>query len=175
MAELQSLGLVASAEDPQPRELAYPDLGELTYLQAVIKVHKTSRHCQSCLICALESLLRVEWRQSAGPVSQCAVRCLQSTQIDAELCWQETLRMYPPVGIGQARVCASHDTIVGGHLHLPASTFIAMPHHTIHNASFNWDLPDKFMPGEQRSSALKPSLKPTTYASAAKGRDQFKS
>lgn len=64
------------------------------------------------------------------------------------LCVQETLRMYPPVGIGQGRVCQNHDTIVGGHLHLPAGTCIAMPHHTIHNASFNWDDHDKFLPGE---------------------------
>lgn len=46
------------------------------------------------------------------------------------LCVQETLRMYPPVGIGQGRVCQNHDTIVGWHLHLPAGTCIAMPHHT---------------------------------------------
>ena len=56
--------------------------------------------------------------------------------------------MYPPVGIGQGRICTSHDTIVGGHLHLPAGTCVAMPHHTIHNASFNWDDHDKFLPGE---------------------------
>ena len=43
MAELESLGLVASAENPDPRELAFSDLSELTYLQAVIKVHRTSR------------------------------------------------------------------------------------------------------------------------------------
>ena len=36
--ELQSHGLLASAEDPNPRQLNYPDLGKLTYLQAVIKV-----------------------------------------------------------------------------------------------------------------------------------------
>ncbi len=74
--------------------------------------------------------------------------------------------MYPPVGIGQARVCASHDTIVGGHLHLPAGTLIAMPHHTIHNVSFNWDLPDKFIPGEQRSPAQKLGLKPARASAA---------
>ena len=37
-AELQRLGLMATAEQPDPRELAYSDLCELTYLQAVIKV-----------------------------------------------------------------------------------------------------------------------------------------
>ena len=57
--------------------------------------------------------------------------------------------MYPPVGIGQGRVCTRHDTVVGGHLRLPAGTCIAMPHHTIHNASFNWDDHDKFLPGKE--------------------------
>ena len=38
MAELRSLGLMATAEQPSPRKLAYSDLCELTYLQAVIKV-----------------------------------------------------------------------------------------------------------------------------------------
>lgn len=37
-AELQSLGLMATTEQPDPRKLAYSDLCELTYLQAVIKV-----------------------------------------------------------------------------------------------------------------------------------------
>lgn len=37
-AELQSLGLIPTAENPQPRELTYSDTCELTYLQAVIKV-----------------------------------------------------------------------------------------------------------------------------------------
>lgn len=36
--ELQSHGLLATAENPDPRQLTYPDLGKLTYLQAVIKV-----------------------------------------------------------------------------------------------------------------------------------------
>ena len=64
-----------------------------------------------------------------------------------DLCLQETLRMYPPVGIGQAKVCATHDTTLGGLL-LPAGTLIAMPHHSIHNVSFNWDAPHEFLPGE---------------------------
>jgi len=38
VAELQSLGLMPTAENPQPRELTYSDTCELTYLQAVIKV-----------------------------------------------------------------------------------------------------------------------------------------
>ena len=55
--------------------------------------------------------------------------------------------MYPPVGIGQAKVCANCDTVLGGLL-LPAGTLIATPHHSIHNASFNWDAPQQFLPGE---------------------------
>ena len=55
--------------------------------------------------------------------------------------------MYPPVGIGQAKVCAARDTRLGGLL-LPAGTLIATPHHTIHNVSFNWDTPQAFLPGE---------------------------
>ncbi len=38
MAELQALGVMASAERPQARELTYADICELTYLNAVIKV-----------------------------------------------------------------------------------------------------------------------------------------
>ena len=36
--ELQRLGLCASAQRPEPRQLAYADLAELAYLQAVVKV-----------------------------------------------------------------------------------------------------------------------------------------
>lgn len=38
LQELQSLGLAASPKQPQPRQLSYSDLGELAYLQAVVKV-----------------------------------------------------------------------------------------------------------------------------------------
>ena len=43
MAELQALGVMASAERPQARELTYTDTCELTYLNAVIKVCTSSR------------------------------------------------------------------------------------------------------------------------------------
>ena len=36
--ELQRLGLCASAQRLEPRQLAYADLAELAYLQAVVKV-----------------------------------------------------------------------------------------------------------------------------------------
>ena len=36
--ELQRLNLCASAQRPEPRQLAYADLAELAYLQAVVKV-----------------------------------------------------------------------------------------------------------------------------------------
>ena len=38
VAELQQLGLMPTAELPHPRDLAYADVSELTYLQAVVKV-----------------------------------------------------------------------------------------------------------------------------------------
>ena len=38
VAELAEHGLLATEDNPNPRTLAYPDLGKLTYLQAVIKV-----------------------------------------------------------------------------------------------------------------------------------------
>jgi hypothetical protein len=38
LQELQNLGLAASAKNPVPRQLTYADLGELAYLQAVVKV-----------------------------------------------------------------------------------------------------------------------------------------
>ena len=56
--------------------------------------------------------------------------------------------MYPPVAIGQVRVSASHDITLGGRLRLPAGTVMWVPHHAIQNASFNWDQPAKFLPGE---------------------------
>lgn len=36
--ELQRLGLCASVQRPEPRQLAYADLADLAYLQAVVKV-----------------------------------------------------------------------------------------------------------------------------------------
>ena len=38
VAELQQLGLMPTAEQPEPRDLQYADMSELTYLQAVVKV-----------------------------------------------------------------------------------------------------------------------------------------
>jgi cytochrome P450 len=64
------------------------------------------------------------------------------------LALQEILRMYPPVSIGTARVCMNKDTVIGGQLHLPAGTCINLSHHSLQNTSYNWDSPQKFMPGE---------------------------
>ncbi len=44
VAELQSHGLAATEENPNPRQLTYPDLSKLTYLQAVIKVSCLTEH-----------------------------------------------------------------------------------------------------------------------------------
>ena len=57
--------------------------------------------------------------------------------------------MYPPVGIGQVRISTSHDITLADQLHIPAGTCIWVPHHAMQNATFNWDDPDKFLPGEQ--------------------------
>ena len=42
VAELAEHGLLATEDNPNPRTLAYPDLGKLTYLQAVIKVRPST-------------------------------------------------------------------------------------------------------------------------------------
>ena len=47
MEELNSHGLLATAENPNPRQLSYPHLGKLTYLQAVIKVSVILTHSVS--------------------------------------------------------------------------------------------------------------------------------
>ena len=56
MAELQRLGLMPTAEQPQPRDLEYADMSELPYLQAVIKV----RACMSGI-----SISRCVWSAPA--------------------------------------------------------------------------------------------------------------
>ena len=66
---------------------------------------------------------------------------------------QEALRMYPPVGIGQMRVSHSQDITLAGRLHVPAGTVLWVPHHAIQNVSFNWDDPDKFLPGARAAGA----------------------
>ena len=48
VAELQSHGLAATEENPNPRQLNYPDLSKLTYLQAVIKVSFLTEHSHVC-------------------------------------------------------------------------------------------------------------------------------
>ena len=49
LAELGELGLLATAEQPQPRSVDYADLDKLTYLSCVIKeamrVHTVSIPC----------------------------------------------------------------------------------------------------------------------------------
>ena len=60
--------------------------------------------------------------------------------------------MYPPVAIGQLRVSYSHDITLGGQLSIPAGTVLWVPHHSIQNVSFNWDEPQKFLPGKSRVS-----------------------
>ena len=60
---------------------------------------------------------------------------------------KEVLRMYPPVGIGQLRMCHTHDLrLAGGRLFIPRGTLVWVPHHAMHNAAHNWDEPDAFKP-----------------------------
>lgn len=56
--------------------------------------------------------------------------------------------MYPPVGGGQMRISQSHDITLANRLIIPAGTAIWVPHHAIHNVSFNWDEPNEFIPGD---------------------------
>ena len=60
---------------------------------------------------------------------------------------KEVLRMYPPLGIGQLRVCHTHDLrLAGGRVLVPRGTLVWVPHHAMHNAQHNWDEPDAFKP-----------------------------
>ena len=60
---------------------------------------------------------------------------------------KEVLRMYPPVGIGQLRMCHTHDLrLAGGRLFIPRGTLVWVPHHAMHNARHNWEEPDAFRP-----------------------------
>eukprot|EP00884_Botryococcus_braunii_P007185 jgi/Botrbrau1/16468/Bobra.0142s0062.1 len=60
---------------------------------------------------------------------------------------KEVLRMYPPVGLGQVRVCHTHDLMLcGGKLFVPKGTALWVPHHAMHNTKHNWDQPEKFLP-----------------------------
>ena len=73
MAELQQLGLMPTAEQPQPRDLEYTDMSDLTYLQAVVKV----RACMSRLATSSRA-----WTASACPGDD-GVYC---SQPNAALC-----------------------------------------------------------------------------------------
>ena len=66
--------------------------------------------------------------------------------------------MYPPVGIGQMREALA-DVTIAGKLKIPKGTIVWVPHYGIQNASFNWDQPDKFMPGAWLSLPSLPCYK----------------
>lgn len=61
--------------------------------------------------------------------------------------FQETLRLYPAVGIGHFRVNFLQDLTLAGQLRIPKGGAIWLASHALHNASFNWDDPDAFLPG----------------------------
>ena len=70
---------------------------------------------------------------------------------------QETLRMFPPVAIGQARL-VSADLRLSGDFCLPAGVAALVPHHAMHSASFNWDKPNHFLPGLSLSHVVRHCL-----------------
>ncbi|KAK9832710.1 hypothetical protein WJX81_002799 [Elliptochloris bilobata] len=59
---------------------------------------------------------------------------------------KETLRLYPPVAVGQIRCNASKDVVLAGRLTLPRGTAVWVPHAALHMAAFNWPQPDAFLP-----------------------------
>ena len=63
---------------------------------------------------------------------------------------QETLRLYPPVGIGQLRAPYKADIQLAGHLHIPKGTLLWVPHTAMQTAQHNWDDPQAFKPGGQQ-------------------------
>jgi len=71
---------------------------------------------------------------------------------------QETLRMYPPVAVGQIRV-SSRDLSLAGQLTLPAGTALWVPTAALHMAAHNWPQPEAFLPGARArpSAGLSPS------------------
>lgn len=62
---------------------------------------------------------------------------------------QETLRMYPPLGLGQIRI-SQNDVTLGRRLRIPKGTLIWVPHHGIMNTELNWENPTQFSPGKPR-------------------------
>ena len=60
---------------------------------------------------------------------------------------QETLRLYPPVAVGQIRCNLYRDVVLAGRLTLPRGTAVWVPHGALHTAAFNWPDPDAFLPG----------------------------
>ncbi len=94
VAELQSLGLMPTAENPQPRELTYSDACELTYLQAVIKVRLMSGQC---LLSDLSGLTHTMLSNQSARGHNSTGHCLVSLTL-------------------------FKDTVELGRLHLPAGT-----------------------------------------------------
>jgi cytochrome P450 len=58
----------------------------------------------------------------------------------------EALRMYPPVGAGQVRISDRDLSLANGRLFVPAGTMLWVPHHSLQNATHNWEEPEKFVP-----------------------------
>ena len=54
------------------------------------------------------------------------------------LLWQEVLRLYPPVGIGQLRCNYKGDVQLAGQLLIPKGTLLWVPHRALHTVRHNW-------------------------------------
>ena len=67
---------------------------------------------------------------------------------------QETLRLYPPVAVGQIRCNLHRDVVLAGCLTLPRGTAVWVPHGALHTAAFNWPDPDAFLPGRPQHACV---------------------
>ena len=151
--ELARHGLLATENQPQPRELQYEDLSKLTYLNLVIKVQR------SCLCVSLTFCTCLRRIQASTPAQSQAV-CLQmyiplhrqlhqhkSSFLQPVLSWtsimayegycrvarlseaagcvQESERMYPVAG-GTVRM-PKKDVVVGGQYVIPKDVTVFLP------------------------------------------------
>ena len=138
-AELDDLELLATPERPSPRPLEYGDLPKLVYLQAVIKVWSLMLNEASFQRSQLSSSHSIQ-----GLPMQVSIMGAQQIWL---LFFQEVLRMYPPLGLGQIRT-SQEDVAIGKRLNIPKGVLVWVPHHGIMNTKLNWESPKLFKPGE---------------------------
>ena len=123
VAELDAAGLLASPARPNPRAIEYGDLAKLVYLQAFIKEARMGEGRG-------EERGRARARARAEPAL---------THHHPPLPTPQVLRLYPPVGIGQIRVCHTQDlALAGGRLTVPRGALVWVPHLAMQTAAHNW-------------------------------------